>query len=126
MAKTAGQGAYGGEPRGLRRLPFLLRFLLLNAAIGSTVALIVVAGLIATDAVSLAGLIFADENPAVAIGLLTFGFVITFGSAAMGAAIMGLPYDTPGGPGGRRAVAEEGPLRPLPVAATGRTGAGRR
>ncbi|WP_132807698.1 hypothetical protein [Tepidamorphus gemmatus] len=104
----------------------LVRFLLLNAAIGSAVALIVVAGLLATDAVSLAALVFADENPAVAIGLLIVGFVITFGSAAMGAAIMGLPYEEPGGSQGRRAVAEQVPLRPLSVAAIRRTGADRR
>jgi hypothetical protein len=33
-------------------------------------------------------LIFADSSPGTALGLLLFGFVITFGSAVMGTAIM--------------------------------------
>ena len=48
-------------------------------------------------------LIFADESPVAALGLLLFGFVVTFGSAAMGSAIMaaGMPKaddETPRGP----------------------------
>jgi hypothetical protein len=48
-------------------------------------------------------LIFADNSPGTALGLLLFGFVVTFGSAAMGTAIMAMgrpPADdeTPRGP----------------------------
>jgi hypothetical protein len=48
-------------------------------------------------------LIFADDSPGTALGLLLFGFVVTFGSAAMGTAIMamGQPLaddETPRGP----------------------------
>lgn len=125
MTQSEGPKSAGGLGDPLRRLPFLVRFLLVNAAIGTAVALIVVVGLIATDAASLARLIFADENPAVAIGLLTFGFVITLGSAAMGAAVMGLPYEGPGRPSGRRAV-DAGRLVPIPATSPRRTGAGRR
>ena len=125
MSASTGNSA-GGLWGALRRLPFLVRFLLANAAIGTAVALIVVVGLLATDAASLARLILADENPAVAIGLLTFGFVITFGSAAMGAAVMGLPYERPGRPRGRRAVVDASRLVPAPAVIRPRTGAGRR
>ena len=48
-------------------------------------------------------LIFTDRSPGVALGLLLFGFVVTFASAAMGSAIMALGQretegDTPRGP----------------------------
>jgi hypothetical protein len=48
-------------------------------------------------------LIFADRSPATALGLLLFGFIVTFGSTAMGTAIMamGQPVtedDEPRGP----------------------------
>lgn len=102
-----------------RRLPFLVRFLLVNAAIGAVVAVGVVAALILTDAGALGRLIAADRDPVVAVALLTFGFVITLGSAAMGAAVMGLPYGTPDEPQGRRA--REAGMRPIPaLASTGR------
>lgn len=126
VSESEGLISGGGLWGALRRLPFLVRFLLANAAIGTAVALIVVVGLLATDAASLARLIFADENPAVAIGLLTFGFVITFGSAAMGAAVMGLPYERPGRPGDRRAVVDAGRLVPIPATSPPRTDADRR
>jgi hypothetical protein len=43
-----------------------------------------------------------DRDPVVAIAMLMIGFVITLGSAAMGAAIMGLPYDDSGKDRGRK------------------------
>jgi len=35
-------------------------------------------------------LIFAERSPATALGLLLFGFIVTFGSTAMGSAIMAM------------------------------------
>ena len=80
----------------------LIRFLALNAAIGTCVALILVGVLIWTDTHAIGRLILGDRNPVLSIALLTFGFVITFGSVAMGTAIMALPYDGSGSDRGSR------------------------
>ena len=82
--------------------PPLLRFLALHLAIGASVAVLVVTALILTDAHALGRLIMEDRDPIVAIAMLMIGFVITIGSAAMGAAIMGLPYDQGDRPKGRK------------------------
>ena len=68
-----------------------------------TLAVLLVGGLLLLNPGGLRHLIFTDRSPLVAIFLLLFGFIVTFGSAAMGSAIMaaGLPRDN-GGPRGRR------------------------
>jgi hypothetical protein len=68
----------------------LLRLLAINLAIGASVALLMVGGLVSLNPFGLRDLILADRSPATALALLLFGFVITFGSAAMGSAIMTL------------------------------------
>ncbi len=68
----------------------LLRLLLINLAIGVTVALLMLGGLLALDAGGLRRLIVADRSPLTAVALLAFGLVITFGSVAMGTAVMAL------------------------------------
>lgn len=85
------------------RVP-LFRLLAINLAIGITVAALLVGGLLLLNPGGIRHLIFTDRSPWVAIGLLLFGFVVTFGSAAMGSAIMaaGMPRDEDdkgGGPG---------------------------
>lgn len=82
----------------------LFRLLAINLGIGIVVATLLVGGLLLLNPGGLRHLIFTDRAPWVAIGLLLFGFVVTFGSAAMGSAIMaaGLPADENergGGPG---------------------------
>ncbi len=85
------------QPR--RRLAFLrvplFRLLAINLAVGVTLAALLVGGLLALNPGGLRHLIFADASPGTALGLLLFGFVVTFGSAAMGTAIMamGRPAD---------------------------------
>ena len=84
------------------RVP-LFRLLAINLAIGMTVAALLVGGLLVLDPYHLRDLIFADSSPGTALGLLLFGFVVTFGSAAMGTAIMAMGTraaddDTPRGP----------------------------
>ena len=91
------------------RVP-LFRLLAINLAAGMAVAALLVGGLLALNPGGLRDLIFADASPGTALGLLLFGFVVTFGSAAMGSAIMaaGMPKaddETPRGPG--RLVAQE-------------------
>ena len=74
------------------RVP-LFRLLAINLAAGMAVAALLVGGLLALNPSGLRDLILADSSPGTALGLLLFGFVVTFGSAAMGTAIMamGLP-----------------------------------
>jgi hypothetical protein len=97
-----------------RRLAFLrvplFRLLAINLAAGMAVAALLVGGLLVLNPFNLRDLIFADRSPGTALGLLLFGFVVTFGSAAMGTAIMAtgmrqVDDETPRGP--PRLVAQE-------------------
>jgi hypothetical protein len=87
------------KPFPLLRQP-LFRLLAINLAIGVSVAVLMIAGLVALNPFRLRDLILADQSPATALGVLLFGFVITFGSTAMGTAIMTLAAPREGG--GRR------------------------
>ena len=69
------------------RVP-LFRLLAINLAAGTVLAALLVGGLLALNPAGLRDLIFADSSSGTALGLLLFGFVVTFGSAAMGTAIM--------------------------------------
>jgi hypothetical protein len=76
-----------GRAMPLFRQP-LIRLLAINLAAGLAVAALLLGGLLALNPGNLRGLLFADRLPGAALGLLAFGFFITFGSAAMGSAIM--------------------------------------
>jgi hypothetical protein len=73
----------------LARQP-LIRLLAVNCAAGVAAALVMLGGLMVLNPGNLRALIFADRLGAVALGLLLFGLVVTFGSVAMGTAIMTL------------------------------------
>jgi hypothetical protein len=75
--------------RGLLRLP-LFRLLAINLAAVLGTAVLIVGGLLVLDPGGLRHLIFTDRAPGVALGLLLVSFFITFGSTAMGTAIMAL------------------------------------
>jgi len=78
-------------PNAMRRLlksQPLLRLLAINLAGGIVVAMIAVGGLLLINIHGLRHLIFADQSPAVALFVIFFSFVITFGSWVMGTAIM--------------------------------------
>lgn len=87
---------------GFLRVP-LFRLLAINLAAGIAVAALLVGGLLVLNPFGLRDLIFADRSPGVALGLLLFGFIVTFGSAAMGSAIMAI---------GERQADDEGPQGP--------------
>ncbi|WKA29766.1 hypothetical protein [Bradyrhizobium roseum] len=74
---------------GFLRVP-LFRLLFINLAVGIALAALLVGGLLALNPGGLRHLIFADASPGTALGLLLFGFAVTFGSAAMGTAIMAM------------------------------------
>ncbi len=87
----------------------LFRLLLINLAAGLAVAMLLVGGLLLLNPANLRELIFADHSPAVALALLLVSFFVTFGSTAMGTAIMAAGQredDTaPRGPGSPAEVA---------------------
>jgi hypothetical protein len=92
----------------LRQVP-LFRLLAINLVIGIVVAVVLVGGLLLVNPGGLRHLICTDRSPWVAIGLLLFGFVVTFGSAAMGSAIMaaGAKRDEDDGPRGPGKMARQ-------------------
>ncbi|ABD86553.1 hypothetical protein [Rhodopseudomonas palustris] len=71
----------------------LFRLLAINLAGGAVVAALLTGGLLLLNPGRLRELIFADASPGTALGLLLFGFVVTFGSAAMGTAVMAMGQD---------------------------------
>lgn len=80
----------------------LIRLLAVNLAGGVAAAVLMLGGLLALNPGHLRELILADQTPGAALGLLLFGLVVTFGSVAMGTAIMGLGQQlAPRGGGGR-------------------------
>ncbi|PDT92212.1 hypothetical protein CO669_02835 [Bradyrhizobium sp. Y36] len=85
--------------RALLRIP-LFRLLAINLAIGACAATILVGGLLWLNPGHLRELIFADTSPGIALALLLASFLITFGSAAMGSAIMAQGRKEDGGKGG--------------------------
>ena len=98
--------------RSLLRNP-LFRLLAINLAIGACAATILVGGLLWLNPGHLRELIFADSSPGIALALLLASFLITFGSAAMGSAIMAHGQKETSGKGGghrsRLAVQEVAP-----------------
>ena len=98
----------------LLRIP-LFRLLAINLAIGACAATLLVGGLLWLNPSHLRELIFADRAPGVALLLLLASFLITFGSAAMGSAIMAQGRkeneDEHGGGHGSRLAVQELPQR---------------
>jgi hypothetical protein len=89
----------------------LIRLLAVNLVAGAGVAVLMLGGLLALNPANLRGLILADRTPAAALALLAFGLLITFGSAAMGSAIMMLGARERNRAPGRKARAAEARLR---------------
>lgn len=81
-------------------MPDLFKLLARNLIMGTIAGWITLAGLIATNVAGLYDVVFASSNPVLPIILLAFGFFITFGSLAMGAAVMMLPTSNDTGKGG--------------------------
>lgn len=99
----------------------LMRFLIGHLLVGTLPAAVFVGILFGTDALGLAALARADRDGSIAVALLAFGVWVTFGSLAMGAAVMAL------GRGTRTddrhdAGSGHGPMRPIPVRVNPRCG----
>ena len=82
-------------------MPDLFKILARNLVLGVVAGWVTLFVLIATNTAGLYDIVFTSANPSLPITLLAFGFFITFGSLAMGAAIMMMPYgDSDGKNGG--------------------------
>lgn len=92
----------------------LMRLLSINLAIGAAAGLLVVAGFYVLDIGGIQRLTNSDEMPWVPVIMLIVMFIITLGSAAMGAAIMMLPKDE-GGDKGKRVPVGPALLQAVPV-----------
>ena len=91
---------------GIFRVP-LFRLLAINLAAGTAVAVLFVGGLLALNPAGLRDLILSDSSPCTALGMLLLGFVVTFGSTAMGTAIMAMGADDNDEPRGGLRVAKQ-------------------
>ena len=80
-------------PKGQPRMPQLLRFLALHMAVGLAAGVIVASLMIQLNLAGLKDLLIEEQEPFIAIFLLYAFNALTFGSVAMGVAIMTLPYD---------------------------------
>ena len=93
----------------------LIRLLVINLAIGVSAAMLMLGGLMAINPHNLRELILSDRSGGATIGLLLFGLVVTFGSVAMGAAIMALGKSKHDAQGGLKV-----PATPAPALAAAR------
>jgi hypothetical protein len=105
----------GGASVSVLRQP-LLRLLAINLAIGAAAAVLLLGGLIALNPDRLRDLILADRSPLTALGLLLFGFLITFGSVAMGTAIMAIGRGDDNGAGRNETIGADTVDLPLVAA----------
>ena len=71
-------------------LPTLIVFLLRHLAVGAGAGVLLGLLCLATDLGGLRGLLFGSGGGPLAVALFFFGLIVTFGSVAMGAAVMGL------------------------------------
>jgi hypothetical protein len=92
----------------------LHRLLFINGMCGAVLALAFVAGLFLFNVAGLADLLGGEGEPALVVGIMAFGFVITFSSLMMGSAIMMQSDldDDSGGDGGGHCANTPSPLRP--------------
>jgi hypothetical protein len=92
---SAGRTTAGEKPPhvSVRRLPHLIRFLGLNMAIGVAIGVIIASAMIMSNLAGLKDLLIETREPFVAILLLYAFNALTFGSVAMGVAVMTMPYD---------------------------------
>ncbi len=82
----------------------LLKLLVHNLVMGIAAGWVTLGGLLFINIGGLRDILFASSDPILTLVLLAFGFTITFGSLAMGVAIMTLPYDRDPGKGGGHKV----------------------
>lgn len=87
----------------------MLRFLALNLGVGVGIGVAFAALVVLANVGGLKGLINGAENPWLAMFLLYFMCALTFGSLAMGIAVMSLPYPSPDENSGDRPLSPDDP-----------------
>ncbi len=84
-----GRGAQSRRPpRPWPRVPEIRRYIVLPGLAGVLAGQVGVAALLALDVGALRTLILASPQGWIAVAMLCAGFAVTFGSAAIGAAVM--------------------------------------
>ena len=78
---------------GKARVPYLLRFLGLHMATGLAIGVLIASLMIFTNLAGLKDLLVEAQEPFIAIFLLYAFNALTFGSVAMGIAVMTMPYE---------------------------------
>jgi hypothetical protein len=73
-------------------MPEMFRFLLKNGIVGILAGWASLVLFLIFDVGGIGGVVFSSANPFLPLALLAAGFAITFGSLAMGAAVMAMPY----------------------------------
>ena len=73
-----------------RPLPQLIVFLLRHLAVGAGAGVLLGVLCLAVDLAGLRALLLGPGGGPLAVALFFFGLIVTFGSVAMGAAVMGL------------------------------------
>ena len=73
-------------------MPILLKLLVRHLVMGIAAGWVTLGMLLFVNIGGLRTILFASSDPILALILLAFGFTVTFGSLAMGVAIMTLPY----------------------------------
>ena len=86
-------------------MPTLLKLLARNLVMGVAAGWLTLGGMLFINIGGLRDVLVTSSDPLLALILLAFGFTITFGSLAMGAAIMTLPYGDDRGKGGGLKIA---------------------
>ncbi len=81
-------------------MPILLKLLMRHLVMGIAAGWVTLGMLLFINIGGLRTILFTSSDPILTLILLAFGFTITFGSLAMGAAIMTLPYGGDHGKGG--------------------------
>jgi hypothetical protein len=89
MAEKPAVSQSDGRPR----MPQLLRFLTVHLGIGLAAGVVVASLMILFNVAGLKDLLIEERDPFIAIFLLYAFNALTFGSVAMGIAVMTLPYD---------------------------------
>lgn len=79
----------------------LLHLLAVNGLAGTVAGIVAAAGLLLLNVGGLGTLVAGAEEPILPVALMTFGFVVTLASVAMGSAIMRIGQDGEDRPEGR-------------------------
>lgn len=77
----------------IKKLPPLFQLLIKSLLQGIILGWIVLAILLVGNFAGISDVVFSSSDKWLALFLLAFGFFVTFGSVAMGIAIMFMPYD---------------------------------